>query len=197
MPRRRHLLFFLLLVAACVALAGLAPADGVLGTSVRIVYLHGASVWAALAAYAAAAAAGMAGFVLGKDGLHRWSIGLARAATACWIAALLLSLAAMQTSWNGLYLAEPRWQIGVRFGITAVLLQTALAILRRPRLASLINIAFFGLLAASLVGVEAVMHPSSPVFTSDSTGIRFFFVALLGCALAASLVLARILRPNA
>jgi hypothetical protein len=197
MPRRRHILSFLLLVAACVALAGLAPVDGVLGTSVRIVYLHGASVWAALAAYAAAAAAGLAGFVLRKDLLHRWSVGLARAATASWIAALLLSLAAMQTSWNGLYLAEPRWQIGVRFGITAVLLQTAVTILRRPRLASLVNIAFFGLLAASLVGADAVMHPSSPVFTSDSAGIRFSFVALLGCALAASLVLARMLRANA
>jgi hypothetical protein len=195
--RRRQVSFLLIVSGVAIALAALAPVDGVLGSSARIVYLHGASVWASLASFAAAALAGLAALLLSRNGLHRWSLGLGRAATVLWLLALLLSLVAMQVSWNGLYLAEPRWQVAVRFGVAAVLLQVAVALLHRPWLASLLNVLFFLLLTASLVGIEAVMHPSSPVFTSNSAGIRLFFLALLGCSLAVAAVLARVLRPNA
>jgi hypothetical protein len=56
---------------------------------------------------------------------------------------------------------------------------------------------FVGILAAALLGAESVLHPISPVFTSDSVAIRVSFLVLLGAALAASWLLARILRPNA
>jgi hypothetical protein len=103
---RRSWLILLLLVVASVLVAGLAPRDQVLGASLRIVYLHGAWVWAALLLFAGAALAGILGFALKRDRLHYWSVGLARSATVFWLTSLLLSLAAMQTSWNGLYLAE-------------------------------------------------------------------------------------------
>jgi hypothetical protein len=158
---RRSWLILLLLVVASVLVAGLAPRDQVLGASLRIVYLHGAWVWAALLLFAGAALAGILGFALKRDRLHYWSVGLARSATVFWLASLLLSLAAMQTSWNGLYLAEPRWQLGVRFGVTAVLLQIGVTVLRRPRLGSGLNIVFGLWLAAGLLATPAVMHPLS------------------------------------
>jgi len=44
---RRGLLAFLLLLAATFILASIGPLDLVLGTSARVVYLHGAWVWSA------------------------------------------------------------------------------------------------------------------------------------------------------
>jgi hypothetical protein len=194
--RQRDLLVLFGLVAATALVAAVAPTEQVLGSAVRVVYLHGAWVWAALLAFTAASLAGLFGFILRRDDLHAWSVGLARSATLFWLTSLVLSLAAMQTSWNGLYLAEPRWRLGVRFGITAVLLQAAVTVLRRPRLGSALNIVFFGLLTAALLQAPSVMHPSSPVFTSDSIGIRLSFLALLAAALAATAWLARLLRMN-
>jgi hypothetical protein len=133
---RRDCLVLLLFLVGTALLAGLAPLERVLGSSARIVYLQGAWEWAALLAFSAAALAGLAGFLLRKKSLHRWSVGLGRSGTVFWLTSLLLSLAAMQTSWNGLYLAEPRWRLGVRFGLAAVLLQLAVTVFRRPRLGS-------------------------------------------------------------
>ena len=195
--RRRDWLLLLVLVATAVLLSGLAPKDRVLGSSLRIVYLHGAWVWAALSAFAAAALSGLFGFVLNRQSLHAWSVGMARSATVFWLTSLLLSLAAMQSSWNGLYLAEPRWRLGVRFGVAALLLQVAVAMLRRTRLGSGLAIAFFGLLTAALLTTPAVMHPSSPVFSSESIAVRASFLAPLACAAASAACLARLLRPNA
>jgi hypothetical protein len=81
--------------------------------------------------------------------------------------------------------------------MAAVLLQIAVTLLRRPRLGSGLNIVFFGLLAAALFVTPAVMHPGSPVFTSDSTAIRLSFLALLAVAVTAAAWLARLLRMNA
>jgi len=195
--RRRDRLLLLVLVATAVLLSGLAPKDRVLGSSLRIVYFHGAWVWAALLAFAAAALSGLFGFVLNRQRLHAWSVGMARSATVFWLTSLLLSLAAMQSSWNGLYLAEPRWRLGVRFGVAALLLQVAVAMLHRTRLGSGLAIAFFGLLTAALLTTPAVMHPSSPVFSSESIAMRASFLALLACAAASAACLARLLRPNA
>ena len=195
--RRRDWLLLLGLVATAVLLSGLAPKYRVLGSSLRIVYLHGAWVWAALLSFAAAATGGLFGFILRRQSLHTWSVGLGRSATVFWLTSLLLSLAAMQTSWNGLYLAEPRWQIGLRFGVAALLLQVAVALLRRPRLGSGLAIPFFGLLTAALLAAPSVMHPSSPVFSSESFAVRASFLALLACAAASAAWLARLLRPDA
>jgi len=196
-PRRRDWLLLLVLISSAALLAGLAPKDRILGSSLRIVYLHGAWVWAALLAFAAAATSGLFGFILHRQRLHAWSVGLSRSATVFWLTSLLLSLAAMQTSWNGFYLAEPRWQLGLRFGVAALLLQIAVALLRRPRLGSGLAIAFFALLTAALLATPSVMHPSSPVFSSESIAVRASFLGLLACAAACAAWLARLLRPNA
>ena len=195
--RRRDWLVLLVLLASTVGLAALAPTDQVLGSGLRIVYLHGTWVWAALLTFAAAAMTGLVGLILRNDDLVRWSVGLGRSATVFWLVSLLLSLAAMQTNWNGLYLDEPRWRVGVRFGVVAVLLQGAGALMRRPRLSSSLNILFFGLLAAVLGVTTSVLHPPSPVFSSPSTVLRLSFLALLACTGASAVWLAQLLRPNA
>jgi hypothetical protein len=90
---------------------------------VRVVYLHGVWVWAALAGFLAAAVVGLAGLVSRRWKLHLWSRALGRSGLFFWITYLPISLWAMQANWNGLYLAEPRWRIGLIFAIGGLLMQ--------------------------------------------------------------------------
>ena len=193
---RRRLLAFLVFLAASLILASLGPSERVLGPSARVVYLHGAWVWTALISFAAAAAAGLAGLLGRGEGLHRWSTGWARSATLFWLTSLLFSLWAMETSWNGLYLAEPRWRLGVQFGVVAILLQLAILLIRRPPVASAVNVAFFAALALALLTAESVLHPSAPIAASGWDLVRLFFLGLLVTSSLAAWQLAGLLRPR-
>ncbi len=194
--RRRRLVAFLVLLAASILLASIGPPERVLGSAARVVYLHGAWVWTALIAFAVAAASGLAGLVRRSDGLHRWSTGWARSGILLWLTSLLLSLWAMQTSWNGLYLAEPRWRLGVQFGVVAILLQLAILLIHRPPVASALNAAFFAALALALLTAKSVLHPSAPIANTSWDLVRVFFLALLAITLLAAWQLAGLLQPR-
>ncbi len=176
-------------------LAALSPPERTLGSSVRLIYLHGAWTWASILTLAGSAGFGLASLASRRREHYRWSAGLGRGGSSFWLVSLLLSLAAMQAGWNGLFLAEPRWRLAAEFGLLAVLLQTGAALIGRPPATSLLNAGYFVVLAASLVSTEAVMHPPSPVFTSESEMIRWTFVALVGLLTAAGVQLSALLRP--
>ncbi len=170
---------FLIILFIGALFATWGPPEQSLGSSVRSVYLHGAWVWTALIEYAAAACVGLAALFLRRKLLHRWSIALGRTATFFWITYLPLSLMTMQMNWNGIYLDEPRWRLGVNFAIVGILLQAAIWVIRRPAVGSAINVLFAALLGWSLLHTQQIMHPSSPIMTSDSVRIRSFFIVLL------------------
>jgi hypothetical protein len=86
----------------------------------------------------------------------------------------------MQANWNGLYLTEPRFRFAIDFAVIGILLQLAILVLRKPRYASLINMGYFAALWFSLTRTEQVMHPPSPILTSNSIEIQLFFFTLLG-----------------
>jgi len=181
-----NLLFFLLLVAAIAVVTTFGPSERSLGVNVRLVYLHGAWVWTALIGYAVAALAGISGLLSKRLQLQQWSLTSARTATFFWLTYIPLSLWTMQANWNGLYLAEPRFKVAVDFAIAGILIQIALIILRDFRWGSVVNTLFFGALWITLRTAEQVMHPPSPILTSDSVSIRLFFFMLVGlCVLAA------------
>ena len=147
-------------------------------------------------AFAAAAASGLAGLIRRANGAHRWSTGWARSGTLFWLSSLLLSLWAMETSWNGLYLAEPRWRLGVQFGVVALLLQSAILFIHSTPLASAVNIVFVGALGLALLTTETVLHPSAPIAASSWGIVRLFFLALLAITSLAAWQLAGLLRPR-
>jgi hypothetical protein len=169
----------------------LGPAEKALGTNVRVVYLHGAWVWAALACFTAAALAGLAGLLTRRTGLHSWSRALGQTGLLFWITYLPISLWAMQTSWNGLYLAEPRWRLGVIFAVGGLLLQAGIALLEDLAWASALNLVYAAILAIALRSAEQVMHPPSPILTSDAWRIQLFFAGLVCLTLLAAWQVAR------
>jgi hypothetical protein len=98
---------------------------------------------------------------------------------------------AMQTNWNGLYLAEPRFRLAVIFSISGLLLQLGLALLENPAWASAANIAYAAALYAALLTTQNVMHPPSPMLDSDASRIQIYFLLLFSLTLIAAWQVAR------
>lgn len=186
MRKYTPLLLLLGLLAAILVFVNLGPSERTLGVNVRLVYLHGAWVWTALISFILAGVLGVAGLVLRRDTFQQASVALGQTGTIFWITYLPLSLWTMQANWGGLYLLEPRWRLAVNFAIVAVLIQAAILIMQNRSAASALNAIFILALAWGLSGSEQVMHPPSPILTSDSMMIRvFFFLLLILCLLAA------------
>jgi hypothetical protein len=184
-------LFFLsVLLIALLALFG--PEERSLGANVRVVYLHGAWVLAAELAFLAAGLAGLIALASKQELFHNWSAALGRTGIVFWVTYLPLSLWAMQTNWNGLFLAEPRFRLALIFAVTGVLLQVGLWLVNINWVTSLANLVYIVVLRVVFAGAENVMHPPpSPIFNSGNFAIIGFFLALILLSLLAAYFLTR------
>ncbi|MBN8655854.1 MAG: hypothetical protein J0M11_08965 [Anaerolineae bacterium] len=184
--------FISIILIAILALFG--PEEKSLGSNVRLVYLHGAWVLTAEIAFIAAALAGLLGLVLRRDLFHTWSAALGQTGIIFWVTYLPLSLLAMQSNWNGLFLAEPRFRLAMIFAVTGILLQVGLWVFNTPWLTSLANILYIIALRVIFATAENIMHPPpSPIFNSGNYVIIGFFVGLNLLAWLAAYFLTRIL----
>lgn len=171
------LFFITIIVIALLAMFG--PEEKSLGANVRIVYLHGAWVLSAELAFIAAALVGLIGLVTKRETFHRWSAALGRTGIFFWVTYLPLSLWAMESNWNGLFLSEPRFRLAVIFAVTGVLLQMGLWVINLNWLTSLANIIFIVVLRVVFSTAQNIMHPPpSPIFNSGNYVIMGFFVGL-------------------
>lgn len=139
-------------------------------------------VWVSLVAFILAGYAGLVGLLrqLTKKTAHpyhQWSRVLGRTGLFFWITYLPVSLWAMETNWNGLFLAEPRWRFAVIFAVTGLLLQIGLSF-TPVRWASFWNVAYVATLFGVLRSTENVMHPASPMLDSNAWRIQLFFGGL-------------------
>ena len=191
MPWKSPFLLMVLNLLAVALVVAFAPLEKTLGANVRVVYLHGAWVWAAMAAYLAAGLAGLIGLVIRRVEYHRWSLALGRAGLIFWITYLPISMWAMQTNWNGLFLLEPRWRLAIVFAVSGLLLQIGLTLIDRPAWASVSNLVYILLLLAALRFTEDVMHPPSPILNSEAWRIQLYFTVILALVLLAAFQIAR------
>ena len=183
------ILFFLaVIVIALLALFG--PEEQSLGSNVRIVYLHGAWVLAAELAFVGAGVAGLVALIMKRDAFHHWSAALGRTGIFFWVTYLPLSLWAMQTNWNGLFLSEPRFRLALIFAVTGVLLQVGLWLINTNWITSVANIIYIVVLRVIFSTASNVMHPPpSPIFNSGNFTIIGFFLALIMLTLLAAFFL--------
>ena len=171
-------MWLVIFLAAALAAAAFAPLEKTLGINARLVYFHGAWVWAALVAFAAAGVVGLVALLSRRADLHYWSLALGRTAIIFWLVFLPMSLLVMQANWNGLFLDEPRFRVPLNFAIVGVLLQVGISFFP-PAWASLANLVFGVALLAGLRSAGTVLHPESPIFGSGATGIQLYFAGLV------------------
>lgn len=194
MPKLKSpLTLFLVTVIVIALLALFGPEEKSLGANVRIVYLHGAWVLSAELAFAAAALTGLLGLVTRREAFHRWSAALGRTGIFFWLTYLPLSLWAMESNWNGLFLSEPRFRLAVIFAVTGILLQVGLWLINIGWVTSLANILYIVVLRLVFATADNVMHPPpSPIFNSGNFVIIGFFLALIGLTLLAAYFMTRL-----
>jgi hypothetical protein len=184
---RTPLILFIATVILIALLALLGPEERTLGSNVRIVYLHGAWVLAAEVAFFAAAIAGAIGLIAKRVSFHRWSAALGRTGIFFWLTYLPLSLWAMESNWNGLFLSEPRFRLAAIFAVTGILLQVGLWIINIDWVTSLANILFIIVLRVAFSSASNIMHPPpSPIFNSGNYLIIGFFLAMIILTLVAA-----------
>lgn len=185
------MLFALTLVAIGIA-ALFGPEEKSLGANVRYVYIHGAWVLAAQAALVLAGVTGFLALLTKRPVFYRWSTALGRSGIVFWVTYLPLSLLAMQTNWNGLFLAEPRFRLALTFAVVGVLLQIGLWLIDRPPYTAAANALFIIVLRYVFSNAAYVMHPPpSPIFNSGQVNVIAFFLVLNGLALLAAFFLTR------
>ncbi|OGO65518.1 MAG: hypothetical protein A2030_10900 [Chloroflexi bacterium RBG_19FT_COMBO_50_10] len=184
-------IWFIITLLAIAIFTSFGPAELSLGTHIRVVYLHGAWVWVSLAAFLAAGVCGGVGLVTKCSAFHCWSGAFGRTGLFFWVTYLPLSLWAMQTNWNGLFLAEPRWRMALVFAISGLLLQVGLSLANKPILTSSLNSGFSIALMVALLNTTNVMHPVSPILNSEAWRIQFFFAGLVLLTLLAAWQMAR------
>ena len=173
-----------LLIALVTAFA---PIEKTLGANIRLVYFHGAWVCAGKLAFAAAALTGLGGLVLRRrdhpawaSRLPAWTLAFGRTGLFFWATYLPMSLLVMQINWGGLFLDEPRFRTPLTFGIVALLLHACFYFIdHQPYLVCLGSLGFGIALWVALGGISNILHPDSPILTSDSLIIQLFFGALL------------------
>jgi hypothetical protein len=193
MNRKSPILWLVLGLIAVAGITLISPPEATLGANVRIVYLHGAWVWASLATFIAAAVVGLIGLITRRQNLHQWSRALGRTGLLFWITYLPISLWAMQSNWNGLFLAEPRWRFAMIFAITGILLQLGLSFL--PAIWSSVgNIAYIIALFFVMRSTENVMHPPGPMLESEFGRIQIFFMILTGLLIFAAWQVTRLFK---
>jgi hypothetical protein len=195
MPRLKSpltLFFITIIVIALLALFG--PEEKSLGSNVRIVYLHGAWVMTAELAFIAAGLAGLVALIKRRNIFHKWSAALGWTGILFWVTYLPLSLQAMQSNWNGLFLAEPRFRLALIFAVTGVLLQLGLWLVNIDWITSLSNLLFIIVIRVVFATAENVMHPPpSPIFNSGNFTIIGFFISLIARTLIAAYFLTKVL----
>ena len=162
------------------------PTEHSLGTHIRIVYLHGAWVWASLGAFFAAGVFGGLGLLTRRRTFHCWSGAFGRTGLIFWVTYIPLTLWAMQSNWNGLFLAEPRWKLALVFAISGTLLQIGISLAGVPRLTSALNFGYFISLLVALQQTTNVLHPASPILKSDAWRIQLYFFGLVLLTLLAA-----------
>lgn len=175
----------LVTIGVMVLIAALAPAEKDLGTKVRVVYFHGAWVWAGKIAFGLAALAGLIGLLRPRTAWLDWSLALGRTGMTFWLTYLPMSLWVMQLNWGGLFLDEPRWKVPFAFGVAGLLLQISLALFDTPWFTGLGNLAFGLTLWLVLGDLQNILHPDSPIFGSGATRIEIFFIILVILAVLA------------
>ncbi len=189
----RLLWISLLLVALAIALVTwLAPLERTLGERARLVYYHGAWVWAGKIAFAAAAITGLVGLLKRGTTWQRYSQALGHTGMVFWLTYLPLSLYVQQVNWGGIFWDEPRWRIPFMFGVAGLLLQIGLALIADLRITALANILFGAALWWFLGSIQNVLHPDSPIFQSDAVNIQIFFAVLLVLSIVFGALLARL-----
>ncbi len=167
-------LFIAATVVLTAVLAWLAPTEATLGEAVKLVYVHAALMWVGFALVTGGGAAGALYALWRRDALIVWSSGMSVAGILLFLATGLLGMWTARVTWGAVFWGEPRMlMLGQILG--SGLLATLAGRLSGSKIVvGAANLSLAVIAWVLVLRTERIIHPVSPIFSSDSTAIKVF-----------------------
>ncbi len=169
------------MLALTLMVAVTAPPERTLGgDNARLVYFHGALVWASLLTWFAAAGVGLVALLRRSARLQTVSKALSRVALLWWAFYIPVSILAANAtwannSWNLTFLMEPRFLMAFQMMALMLIAQAVLLFSNHPLAPGLVNLAVVLIMVLLLNVTERVLHPPAPIRDTDSLRIQLAF----------------------
>jgi len=156
------------------------PPDRTLGSSVRLVFFHGAVTWTGIVMAWTAGVLGLAFLLLRRPDARRVWLVLSMAALF-WAGSLAISFPVMTMTWGGVLWNEPKLLMSAEV-VTALLLAWGVGLVaERPRLTAALALASLIVMVVLLTITPGAFHPDNPIMASgDMRYIGTFGVIVAG-----------------
>lgn len=186
--RRSFLAFALLLVAWCAALV-VAPAERVLGSTVRWVYAHASLTQVSLLLFMLAMMIAII-YLLGRNSAYAWLEASSWVALGTWLFGFLLSTIPARLSW-GVWIdfSEPRTQMTLRVLAVGVIFLLLVGWVDSRRFAAIAQIVLSAAILYLNRSTSIIRHPLNPIASSTSPDIPMAYGLIFLLALLASATL--------
>lgn len=195
----------LALVGVTIAMVGFAlvPSDRILGTSTRLVFLHGAITWTGLVMTALAALCAVAFFLRARGSRGSGRVGGSRRtwrfltmAVLFWLVSLGLSFPVMYMTWGGVLWKEPKLHMAAYIVSTLLLVWAVGLFADGEEWTAAGALLGAGVMVILVVATPGAFHPDNPIFNSGSVRFIGSFLLMVGglVALASGVALTDIAR---
>lgn len=189
MVRRNPLPWLVLggLVTAVLFLLYLAPEEATLGRGIRSVYVHVALTWTGLAGFVLAGLLGLGVLATANPRLTRWMQTLGWVAYGFYLAGVGVSAIASRVNWGGVFWQEPRMMAAFNSLALATIIMVFNLWVPWVRVRGLLQAVVPAAVVWITYNAPLVLHPGNPIFSSESSTIKFAFIGmfLLFAAIAA------------
>jgi hypothetical protein len=158
----------------------LAPAEARLGNVVKLVYVHGALVWAGLLAFSVAGVLGLVALLVRRPLWYRGTKAAGTAALVVWIAYVLSAMAVTGLTWGQIIAwSEPRVRITALILLTAIVLAIVSRLVDNRDFTAIVNLAMGIAPWVAVYQAQAIRHPVDPIGGSGSAAIQVYFLLIL------------------
>jgi len=156
----------------------LAPQEATLATGIRTVYVHVGLIWTGLAGFGAAALIGALVIWQPRPAWVSWLETVGWVAFGFYTAGVIMSMIASRDNWGAVFMQEPRMAAAVNALALAVIVMIISSWSPWPRLRGALQILLLVVVLWMNYSAPRVLHPTNPIWTSDSLGIQLTFVGL-------------------
>lgn len=176
----------LLLVTAI--LVWLSPNEQTLGSGIKIVYIHVASIWTGLVGFLVLGICGLLLVVTGRRGVRAWTLAWSWMALLWFTIGVGTSMLAAKINWGAIFWAEPRFQMAWKCLIVVLATHTINLWLDHPRVQGALAIVPSVYVSLSVWMTPLLLHPKQPIHNPEAPMIQWTFRLMFVLGLAAAVV---------
>ena len=157
----------------------LSPSEKTLGSLVKLIYFHGAIVYAAFFSFMVAGILGAIYIVAAKPKIYLWLRAFQRTAFLFWVVYFLSSMVLTYLAWGGIGWMEPRFQLAILILVLVLVVFLITLWFDWPKVIASLNLALFVTVFYMTSRVQRIFHPSNPIGKSSSFAMKLYAIMIL------------------